>query len=51
MTPEHRPGPARATDPRSEPVLSLRDLVEAVCLGLSSARGIDTLMDRLEERK
>ncbi len=45
------PAPTARGSNRSEPPLSLRDLVEAICTGVASAQGIETMLDRIEGLK
>ncbi len=45
------PAPAARGGNRSEPPLSLRDLVEAICTGVASTQGIEMMLDRIEGLK
>lgn len=45
------PGPDTRGANRSDPPLSLRDLVEAIFTGVASAQGIEMMLDRIEGLK
>ncbi len=51
MTNIAHPGPDTKGSRRSDPPLSLRDLVEAICTGVAPAQGIEMMLDRLEGLK
>ena len=42
------PGPEARGARRSDPPFSLRDLVEAICTGVTPAQGIEMMLDRIE---
>lgn len=53
MNTNHLPGPKAPPDERtSGPPISLRDIVQALCSGLSpSSEGLEFVLDRIERTK
>lgn len=51
MTERFQSAPPSGASHRSDPPLTLRDLVEAVCSGIAPSQGIEMMLDRLEGQK